>query len=521
MMKITLLSDIHANLPALNAVLRHTRAHQTDDVLLNMGDTIGYGAFPDEVTKIIQGARFTNILGNYDKKALSKKKRKNEWKSIKAADKRMAFAWAYHHLSKKSRKFLKALPKQRRVTFEGIRFLMVHGSPASQTEHLLPNTPQKRLDQLAEMANADVVLCGHSHEAFIREANGVLFVNPGSVGRPDDGDPRASYAVLEIQDGEIQVQRHRVPYDLVAAVRKIRQEGLPEIFTQIVYQGYSYNDILRLFDTVPQIPGLMPNGILTLLTDFGLKDHFIGVMKGVISGIAPQSRIIDISHQIRPQNVQEGARMLAEAVPYFLPGTVHVAVVDPGVGTERRALAGQIGEHFFVAPDNGLLTPLIQNARAEDAPVHLVSLTEPKYWLSDISQSFHGRDIFSPVGAHLVNGLPLEKLGKVITDPILIDLPQIKKTSRGWQAEVVMVDVFGNLSTNLPVEKLPNGRHDIAIKIKREKISGLTRTFGEAPTGSLIATVDSTGSLAISVVNGSAAERLNADLGTPVDVIIN
>jgi S-adenosyl-L-methionine hydrolase (adenosine-forming) len=521
-MKITLIADIHANLPALESVLRHARAHQADDVILNLGDSVGYGAFPDEVVQRIQALRFVNIRGNYDKKVLSKKKRKKGWKSINNPDKRVSFAWAYENLSKQSRKFLKPLPKKRTVKYEGVRILMVHGSPDSHTEHLLPDTPQWRLDELAEMVSADVVLCGHSHEAFSRKARGVLFINPGSVGRPDDGDPRASYAILEVQDGQVAVRHHRVAYDLVRAAGEIRRQGLPEIFAQIIYQGYDHKDVTRMFNNgIPQIPHLEPNGALTLLTDFGLKDYFVGVMKGVIDEIAPHSRVIDISHQVRPQNIREGARMLAESVPYFLPGSVHVAVVDPGVGTGRRALAAQIGRHFYVAPDNGLLTPLILKARKTGQPIRLVSLTQPQYWLDQVSQSFHGRDIFAPVGAHLVNGLPLEKLGEVIMDPVLLKWPQPKQTAKGWRAEVVMVDVFGNLSTNLSADKLPEGYHDLTIKIKGKKIATLTRAFGDAPDGRLIATVDSSGSLAISVVNGSAAKMLEADLGTRVDVIVD
>jgi hypothetical protein len=520
-MKITVLSDIHANHPALKAVLNHARARQVDDTILNLGDTIGYGAFPEEVTRQIQARRFINIQGNYDKKALSKKKRKRDWESIKTPDKRMAFRWAYENLSKSSRKFLKSLPKTRTIEMGSVKILMVHGSPDSHTEHLLPDTPQRRLDELARMTDADVVLCGHSHEPFVREAQGVLFVNPGSVGRPDDGDPRASYAVLEVNDGEVLVRHHRVPYNLIRAVQGLRRKGLPEVFVQITYQGYNYNDVTRMFDSIPQTPRLEPNGVLTLLTDFGLKDHFIGVMKGAITDIAPQSRIIDITHQVRPQNILEGARLLEQAVPFFTPGSVHVAVVDPGVGTRRRALAAQIGAHFFVAPDNGLLTPIIRAAEKREEPLRYVALDQPQFWLGSISHSFHGRDIFSPIGAHLVNGVPLEKLGTVITDPILMDWPQPERTPNGWRAEVVWVDVFGNLSTNLPAEQLPEGYHDITIKIKQKKIDTLTQAFGDAPEASLIANVDSTGNLAISVVNGNAAERLKADMGTPVEVIIN
>ncbi len=521
MTKITILADIHANLPALQAVLSHARAHQADDRILNLGDSIGYGAFPDEVVQQIQKNRMVNIIGNYDKKVLSKKRRKKGWSKIKTPEKRMAFGWAYENLSKKSRKFLKALPKKRTIEIGGFKLMMTHGSPESHTEHLRPDTSEERLRELAAMAKVDIILCGHSHQAFVRKVDDVWFVNPGSVGRPDDGDPRASYAVITLEDGKITVEHFRVPYNLLKAAREAREKGLPEIFAQIVLQGYSYNDLKRLHKPIPETPGLEPSGVLTLLTDFGLKDHFIGVMKGAIAQIAPHARIIDISHQIRPQHIRQSAYMLLEAAPYFPPGTVHVAVVDPGVGTSRRALAAQIGDQFFVAPDNGLLTLLIKKAESEKQPVRLVALDRPQFWLDEVSRSFHGRDIFAPVGAHLVNGLPLEKLGPPITIPVQISFPHPERTSTGWQAEVVMVDTFGNLSTNLPGEALSNGHHEVVVKINKSKINGLTRTFGDAAVGELIATVDSTGALAISVVQGSAAQTLKADIGTPVEIVVD
>ncbi len=224
---------------------------------------------------------------------------------------------------------------------------------------------------------------------------------------------------------------------------------MPEIVTQVFRQGRDYDHVLAQFGPEPDPEELEPCGQLSLLTDFGLQDHFVGVMKGVIHEIAPQTDIVDISHQIQPQNVTQAARMLAEAAPYFSAGTVHVAVVDPGVGTSRRAIAAHIGKHFFVAPDNGLLTLLIDQAKSAGEPVRIVHLDQSRYWLPDPSHSFHGRDIFAPIGAHLVNGIPVEKLGTLITDPVRLPLPQPIQTESGWEAEVVMVDVFGNLSANL------------------------------------------------------------------------
>jgi hypothetical protein len=198
-----------------------------------------------------------------------------------------------------------------------------------------------------------------------------------------------------------------------------------------------------------------------------------------------------------------------------------VAVVDPGVGTARRAIAAQIGDHFFVSPDNGLLTALIEEAEANGETVRIIDLDQPKYWLPNPSHSFHGRDIFSPVGAHLVNGIPLETLGTLISDLVRLDLPQPMRTPNGWEAEVVMVDGFGNLSTNLTAGRLPEDWAAVSLEIHGKVIQGITQAFGDAAPGSLIATVDSTNSLAISVVNGSAEEHLLAKPGDKVFVKYN
>jgi S-adenosylmethionine hydrolase len=195
-----------------------------------------------------------------------------------------------------------------------------------------------------------------------------------------------------------------------------------------------------------------------------------------------------------------------------------MAVVDPGVGTERRAIAARIGTAYFVAPDNGLLFPLIEDARAKGLPLAVYALDQPKYWLPTLSASFHGRDIFAPIAAHLANGLPIDRLGTLVDNPAPLQLSQPTPKDNGWLAKVVLVDVFGNLITNLPASVLLEGSQDLSVTIKDQTIHGLTRTFGDAEPGSLITSIDSSGYLTISIVNGSAAAHLDAALGTPLAV---
>src|SRR6266498_3122104 len=151
-------------------------------------------------------------------------------------------------------------------------------------------------------------------------------------------------------------------------------------------------------------------------------------MKGVIYGIAPQVKIVDISHTIAAQDIHEGAFALWRAVSFFPKGTVHIYVVDPGVGTRRRSLAARLGDHYFVGPDNGLLTPLIEDAERNNQSIEFVHLNNPKFWLSKVSRTFHGRDIFSPVGAHLTSGVPLRELGGPFDDPVRMELTRPEKT---------------------------------------------------------------------------------------------
>jgi S-adenosylmethionine hydrolase len=256
---------------------------------------------------------------------------------------------------------------------------------------------------------------------------------------------------------------------------------------------------------------------ITLTTDFGQQDGFVGTMKGVIWGICPGARIADISHQIPPQDVWAGAMALWRAAPFFPPGTVHLAVVDPGVGTDRRPLAARLGSHYFVGPDNGLFTPFIMDAVDRAEGVEFVHLNNPGFWLRKISSTFHGRDIFSSVAAHLANGIPVADLGTPISDPVWLPMPRPEPVRGGWRAHVTVVDVFGNLTLDLRADQLPE-HGEVTFRVRGREVRGLVKSYGYRRPGELVALVDSEDFIEIAVVNGSAAQELGAKVGDLVEV---
>jgi S-adenosylmethionine hydrolase len=262
--------------------------------------------------------------------------------------------------------------------------------------------------------------------------------------------------------------------------------------------------------------------VIALMTDFGLNDGAVGIMKGVIWRIAPQAQIADISHGIGPQDVRAGAIMLWRALRFFPDGAIFVAVVDPGVGTERRPIAAAVGPYYFVGPDNGLITPLLEAAAENGWAVSVVHLDRPAYWLGDVSHIFHGRDIFAPSAAHLARGVALAELGTAITDPVRLALPRPARTAQGWRGEVIQVDHFGNLLTNILRPHLDAlGDAPLRVRLAGQEIAGLARTFGDRPEGSLIALYGTDHDLIISIVNGNAAASLPAGVGDGVEVVVN
>ena len=257
--------------------------------------------------------------------------------------------------------------------------------------------------------------------------------------------------------------------------------------------------------------------IITLLTDFKEKDGYSGIMKGIIEGIAPGTRVIDLSHDIHPQDVMEAAYLLGRSYPYFPPGTIHCCVVDPGVGTSRQGMAARLGKHFFVGPDNGLFSILYQDHIQQDDAVSMVALTNPKYRLEKVSNTFHGRDIFAPAAAHLAAGVDLHELGESIEQPVLLDLPKPMQDEDEWNGEIIHVDAFGNLSSNI---HFPSFSADSVVRVSLGSLTDipLMHTFGEAYPGQVVAVIDSFGFLAISVVNGNAALELGMGHGDQIRV---
>ena len=261
----------------------------------------------------------------------------------------------------------------------------------------------------------------------------------------------------------------------------------------------------------------MPGRIITLTTDFGTSDHFVGVMKGVILGIHPTARIVDITHDVKPFEVTDGAFTIAQAYRYFPKKTIHVIVVDPGVGSSRRPLLAEAAGQFFIAPDNGVLSMIFAREKTR-----LRHITNERYFLKPVSRTFHGRDVFSPVAAHLASGVEPAKFGPRIEDALrlALDAPS-PKGKNCWTGAVLKVDRFGNLITNFVAGMAGDiSTQPFELKIGTVTIARLALTFTECTPGELFAVVGSSGYLEIAINQGSAAELLGCGAGAPVELRI-
>ncbi len=261
--------------------------------------------------------------------------------------------------------------------------------------------------------------------------------------------------------------------------------------------------------------------IITLTTDFGLSDPFVGILKGVICSIAPEASIIDITHGISSHDVVEAALSLRTSFHFFPAGTIHVAIVDPGVGTSRLPLLLATEKYFFVGPDNGLFWPIYQSAREKT----VVQLTCEDYFLKPVSHTFHGRDIFAPVAAWLAKGVDPLQMGEVVDKPMVLNIPDVRKIgARKLIGTILSIDKFGNLITNLLPEDLPPTEGEstpYVFQIGSHRITQLRRAYAGASPGELFAIWGSTGHLEISVNQASAAALLDVKKNQEFDVELN
>jgi hypothetical protein len=245
--------------------------------------------------------------------------------------------------------------------------------------------------------------------------------------------------------------------------------------------------------------------IITLSTDFGLSDPFVGIMKGVILRIAPDAQLVDITHDIHSYDTSEATFVIDSVYRYFPPATIHVVVVDPGVGSARRPIAAYTKGQYFVAPDNGLLSSVLAPAECEAAPA-VFEISNDALFEHPVSHTFHGRDIFAPTAAHLASGTPIESVGKPIVDFITKPLPLPRPSGPNrLLATVLRVDKFGNIITNLRSEHL---QRDFRIEIAGIEITHRCNSFSEAKPGEFFAIDGSAGFIEIALNQGSAAERL-------------
>jgi S-adenosyl-L-methionine hydrolase (adenosine-forming) len=251
--------------------------------------------------------------------------------------------------------------------------------------------------------------------------------------------------------------------------------------------------------------------VITLLTDFGATDPYVGMMKGVIAGICPAAAIIDITHEVPPQDIRTGAFFLARSFSYFPRGTIHVAVVDPGVGTTRKPLAIRSEGHVFIGPDNGLLTVAARRA-------HAVRLTRAAYFRAEISQTFHGRDIFAPVAAHLAAGASFDSLGPRLSRLVRLGNVRPRRVARGLHAAVVSVDRFGNLVTNLDFAAWRSVRRPQLIA-GAFRATQLSASYAAVARGDLALVLGGYGLLEIAAREASAAKILGLGSGALVELL--
>jgi len=258
--------------------------------------------------------------------------------------------------------------------------------------------------------------------------------------------------------------------------------------------------------------------IVTFLSDFGQADWFVGVVHGVVATICPAARMVDLSHQVAPGDVARGAFILEAAAPDFPPGTIHVAVIDPGVGTERRALGVRARGQVFVGPDNGVLEWALADPAAE-----VRVLANSQLFREPVSRTFHGRDVFAPVAAHLACGADFTSLGPAARDQVRLARPATRHADGALRGCVVFIDHFGNALTDLTAAAIAEAfpattESDLDVRVLDRRVRGITRSYGDAPIGTLVAILGSSGRLELAEVGGAASSRWGIGPGDQVEV---
>jgi len=260
--------------------------------------------------------------------------------------------------------------------------------------------------------------------------------------------------------------------------------------------------------------------MITLTTDFGLTEPYVGAMKGVIHTINPTAKVVDITNAVQSFDVLDGALAISQAYNYFPKDTVHLVVVDPGVGSSRRPIVASIGQYFFVAPDNGVLSLVFE----KEERVTVRHITSEHYFRTPISNTFHGRDIFAPIAAYLSKGVDSSKFGEEITDYVRFLAPKPKETAPNtWKGIVLKTDKFGNLITNVTTKDLPQlftSANGFKIMVGKAEVTKLRTNYAEGAQGELFAIVGSTGFLEISANKGAASRLAGADKGSEVSITI-
>lgn len=262
-------------------------------------------------------------------------------------------------------------------------------------------------------------------------------------------------------------------------------------------------------------PGMKHPPLVSLLTDFGLQDNFVGLMKAVILRINPACRIVDICHEVGPQDIRRAALLLENSFGYFPEGTIHLAVVDPGVGSRRRKLLVETRRYYFIGPDNGVLSLALKKER----PLRVIELSNSRFFLKPVSDTFQGRDVFASIAGHLSAGIPAGRFGRRVTGLQQLALPIARRKGGVISGEVVYIDRFGNLATNIGKALLEGfNRKQACVCVKDRLIRGISRSYQAAPKGRLVALISSFNTLEIAVADGSASACLGAGPGTKITI---